>query len=88
MKKTVQDPVCGMNIDPDKAREAGLFIETDGQTYYFCSEECANEFHRHGPQIETLNNPETMPAAISAGSACPHSLPSVIRGTNHDQPHY
>ena len=47
----VKDPVCGMNIDPVKAEEAGLVVEADGKTYYFCSEECAEEFHRHGPQI-------------------------------------
>ena len=44
----VKDPICGMKIDPVKAEEAGLVIEADGKTYYFCSEECAEEFHRHG----------------------------------------
>ena len=50
-KGMVKDPICGMNIDPVKAEEAGLVIDADGKTYHFCSMECAEEFHRHGPQI-------------------------------------
>ena len=57
-KGMVRDPICGMNIDPVKAEEAGLTIEADGKTYYFCSEECAEEFHRHGPQLDA--SPEHM----------------------------
>lgn len=52
----VRDLICGMYIDPVKAEEAGLFIESEGKTYYFCSEECAEEFHRHGPQLEDSMN--------------------------------
>jgi|GEM_PF-428242 len=48
----VTDPVCGMKIDPAKAEKEGLTAEVEGQIYYFCSEECAEDFHRHGPQIE------------------------------------
>jgi YHS domain-containing protein len=58
---TVKDPVCGMNIDPKKAIEDGLVIEAEGKTYYFCSEECASEFHRHGPQPEESADTDQMP---------------------------
>ncbi|ESP89820.1 permease [Candidatus Halobonum tyrrellensis] len=37
----VQDPVCGMEVDPD---ETDFSTEVDGQTYYFCSESCQNSF--------------------------------------------
>lgn len=37
----VTDPVCGMQIDPQKA--AGK-SEYQGQTYYFCSEDCKKAF--------------------------------------------
>ncbi|AWR88158.1 MULTISPECIES: YHS domain-containing protein [Thermaceae] len=37
----VTDPVCGMQIDPEKA--AGR-SEYQGQTYYFCSEGCKKSF--------------------------------------------
>lgn len=34
------DPVCGMSIE----RENAVSAERDGQTYYFCSHGCRNEF--------------------------------------------
>jgi Cu+-exporting ATPase len=39
--ETVRDPVCGMNIDP---ATAAATVEHDGQTYYFCSEACHQQF--------------------------------------------
>jgi Cu+-exporting ATPase len=36
---TVEDPVCGMEIDPAAAGE-----EYQGTTYYFCSEACHQRF--------------------------------------------
>jgi Cu+-exporting ATPase len=39
--ETVRDPVCGMNIDP--ATAAGS-AEHGGQTYYFCSQSCLDQF--------------------------------------------
>jgi RND family efflux transporter MFP subunit len=69
LEETVKDPVCGMNINPAQAEEAGLMLEADGQTYYFCSEECAEEFHRHGPQISPLPDSDSMPDAIPDASA-------------------
>ena len=39
--KKATDPVCGMSIDPEKA--AG-HSEHAGQTYYFCSQHCADSF--------------------------------------------
>jgi P-type Cu+ transporter len=38
------DPVCGMTVDPENARAAGLTVEHDGTTYYFCSRGCMLEF--------------------------------------------
>lgn len=35
-----KDPVCGMEVDEQKA----LSAEKDGKTYYFCSEHCLNTF--------------------------------------------
>ncbi|WP_254523419.1 permease [Natrinema caseinilyticum] len=39
--RTVQDPVCGMEIDPETADYS---TEHDGQTYYFCSQSCKESF--------------------------------------------
>lgn len=38
-----RDPVCGMEIDPAQAAETRL---VDGQTIYFCSQHCAQQFDR------------------------------------------
>ncbi len=37
----VVDPVCGMKVDPSSAAASA---QHDGNTYYFCSEHCANSF--------------------------------------------
>ena len=43
----VTDPVCGMQIDSEKA--AGK-SEYQGQTYYFCSEDCKKSFDANPKQ--------------------------------------
>jgi YHS domain-containing protein len=36
-----KDPVCGMDVEPESAAGSS---EHDGQTYYFCSVACQEEF--------------------------------------------
>lgn len=40
----VRDPVCGMKIDPAKAK---LSTEYKGKKYYFCSTECQEKFNQN-----------------------------------------
>jgi len=40
----VQDPVCGMSIDPAKAAAE---MEHGGKTYYFCSHDCHGRFAKN-----------------------------------------
>jgi len=40
----VKDVVCGMQIDPAKAK--GGKSEYKGNTYYFCSEDCKKKFDK------------------------------------------
>lgn len=35
------DPVCGMEVDDRSAKER---VTHEGTTYYFCSEDCKDEF--------------------------------------------
>jgi Cu+-exporting ATPase len=35
------DPVCGMEVDPDRARGS---VEHEGETYHFCSDGCRHRF--------------------------------------------
>jgi Cu+-exporting ATPase len=41
MASKVKDPVCGMQVDPEKA--AGK-SEYKGHTYYFCNPGCKKKF--------------------------------------------
>ena len=42
----VKDPVCGMEVDPQQARAAGLTLEVAGVTHFFCSEACKQQFQQ------------------------------------------
>jgi YHS domain-containing protein len=37
----VEDPVCGMRLDPD---DAAATAQYEGTTYYFCSQTCHDAF--------------------------------------------
>ena len=39
-KKTVKDPICGMEVDPERAVKAGA----GGKEYFFCSTHCREKF--------------------------------------------
>ncbi len=39
-----EDPVCGMTVSPDNAREKGLTLTHDGSEYAFCGKGCFLEF--------------------------------------------
>ena len=41
---TATDPVCGMQVNVEVARAAGLSAEHDGTTYYFCGRGCLLDF--------------------------------------------
>ena len=58
----VQDPVCGMNVDPATAVHR---VEHDGTAYYFCGARCAEAF-RKDPQaaLAKASKPD------SASSCC------------------
>ena len=38
-----KDPVCGMEVDP---KTSSYVMEYNGGSYYFCSENCLNEFKK------------------------------------------
>ena len=40
----VVDPVCGMTVDPNKARGRGLVISRGDEEFFFCSDGCKRAF--------------------------------------------
>jgi YHS domain-containing protein len=40
------DPVCGMKVDENSQHQT----QYGSQTYYFCSEQCKNEFEQNPEQ--------------------------------------
>lgn len=42
-----KDPVCGMEVSPDKAAARSEYA---GQTYLFCCQECARKFNQSPSQ--------------------------------------
>jgi YHS domain-containing protein len=41
---SAHDPVCGMSVNPEVARAAGLWAEHEGHSFYFCGRGCRLEF--------------------------------------------
>src|SRR5262245_54755072 len=69
---TVTDPVCGMQVQPDRA--AGSFA-FEGKTYHFCSRHCLEKF-RADPRHFLHRGPD--PAAMDAPAAPPGSKVEYI----------
>jgi Cu+-exporting ATPase len=38
------DPVCGMTVDPETARERGLHVRHEDVDYFFCGKGCKLDF--------------------------------------------
>ena len=65
----VLDPVCGMTISPD---DAVGHVDYKGQTYYFCSQSCLDQF-RATPEAFLGDRPSTAvtPADMEREYTCP-----------------
>jgi Cu+-exporting ATPase len=54
MQTSLKDPVCGMDVTYETAQAQSQY---DGQTYYFCSLDCKEQFDRNPEQY--VNQEET-----------------------------
>jgi len=61
----LEDPVCGMAVDPDEASRAGLMSNIRGAPFYFCSPACKQIFDSD-PNAVLARQPgeRSMPAAV------------------------
>jgi membrane fusion protein, copper/silver efflux system len=72
------DPVCGMEVEEAKARATGKTSVFQGKTYYFCNEDCKEQFDKQPPQF--LSRTEKMPEHTTPAS---HTAPAPHAG--HDR---
>jgi len=65
----MEDPVCGMDVDPDGAARLGLMSNYQGVPTYFCSPGCKQVFDRDPRAILVRKSPErAMPSAVPGGT--------------------
>ncbi|MBU4448084.1 MAG: efflux RND transporter periplasmic adaptor subunit [Proteobacteria bacterium] len=62
----VKDPVCGMDLDEGKARTAGLKIEHQGKSYYFCSDTCQRQFTKTPERYVTKPEESSAPERVES----------------------
>ncbi|MEI6667076.1 MAG: efflux RND transporter periplasmic adaptor subunit [Acidobacteriota bacterium] len=55
------DPVCGMEVDQQKARGAGRVASYRGQSYSFCSDDCQHRFEKAPAQY--VRDSQPLPSA-------------------------
>src|SRR5947209_1265877 len=79
---TVRDPVCGMYVDPAKARGQA---EYQGQTYYFCSPRCVERFQAEPEKYLAAKPPqnqvEQLGGIAAAKPVAPVQKTSAGKGT-------
>lgn len=67
-----RDPVCGMNVDEDKAKAAGHFLGYKGKTYYFCEPQCREDFRKDPERYLKPTPGATMPKPPTPQTAMGH----------------
>ncbi len=65
-KMVIKDPVCGMDVDPEKTEHHFTFKEND---YHFCSERCLHKFE--GSPKDYLGERKEVPVIEGAIYTCP-----------------
>jgi YHS domain-containing protein len=63
----MEDPICGMDVDPDEATRAGLVTNFQGAPFFFCSTACKQAFDAN-PRAAVTRPPgeRAMPPATEA----------------------
>jgi P-type Cu+ transporter len=70
-----RDPVCGMNVDPGRAKH---IHEDDGKKYYFCSAGCVEKF-KANPEafVNKPAKPDSGLVTLGVPAARPSTMPHV-----------
>jgi RND family efflux transporter MFP subunit len=73
-----EDPVCGMQVDEQRAAAAGRTADHGGTTYYFCADECKRRFLENPGRFVHEPSPQTAPS---------HAPPRVATTPQKAEPH-
>jgi membrane fusion protein, copper/silver efflux system len=52
------DPICGMDVDREKAKAAGRVSLHRGEAYYFCSDQCKRQFDANPEKYRRQGTPQ------------------------------
>jgi Cu+-exporting ATPase len=90
-----RDPVCGMNVDPQKAAAK---IDYGGKTYYFCAPGCAKRFQQAPEKYLTKSEERPAPAGLvnlaipakssRAGTAVAPAPATADHSAHHSSAHH
>ncbi|HEY6000057.1 MAG TPA: efflux RND transporter periplasmic adaptor subunit [bacterium] len=72
-----QDPVCGMDVDPDEAARAGLVSSYQGAAFSFCSAQCKQAFDRD--PAAALARQEAQRGMPAAPGEARHGMPAAMQ---------
>ncbi|HEY4817127.1 MAG TPA: YHS domain-containing protein, partial [Candidatus Acidoferrum sp.] len=74
-----RDPVCGMNVDPDRAAAK---VEHGGKTYYFCAPGCAKRFQQApGKYLQPAKDLAAPSGLVTLQSTSQSSAAAAARAT-------
>jgi YHS domain-containing protein len=71
------DPVCGMEVDEQRAAAAGRTAEHAGTTFYFCADECKRRFV--GNPGRFVQKPSPSHTAPKSAAKPPATQPSAVQ---------
>jgi len=75
------DPVCGMDVDQEKAATAGRTAAREGRTYYFCSDQCKKSFETNPEHyLEHSHEKPATPAPPTKSATAKTSAPAPAKG--------
>jgi Cu+-exporting ATPase len=80
-----RDPVCGMNVDPEKAKAK---VAHGGKSYFFCSAGCAKRFEQTPQQFLSATAPGQAAHGVQVAAAKPAmaSLPILASAPSVKDP--
>ena len=77
---TVLDPVCGMYVEPQKARGS---VEHKGKTYYFCSPRCVERFQADPEKYLVPGSPVSQLVQLGGIAPAKPATPAAVQPSTH-----